>query len=119
VVEALAELGASASDQFSRRSEELAYLANVLVAGATIDGRRLRPIEAIEHVISVVSFGLELAVSEQGPPATAATLLRQFPADGLFRLALDRVQSPPKAQAPASTLAGHAGVSALLARLVV
>jgi hypothetical protein len=35
-------------------SEELAYLSNVLVAGCSVDGRGLRPLEAVEHVLASV-----------------------------------------------------------------
>ena len=83
--------------RFSERTEELAYLTNVLVAGASLRGRRLRPVEAAAAVIAACSAGLQIAL-EQGPsarkgPAAAQawTVLRDHPADGLFRLAWPRV----------------------------
>jgi hypothetical protein len=83
---------------FAERSEELAYLVNVMVAGCSFQQRRLRPIEAIRAAIAVCSLGIELAVRDAGRPAvdpveTAAAFLRDHSLDGLFRLAwakLDR-----------------------------
>lgn len=76
---ALAEVDATA---FATRSEEIAYLANVLVAGASIEGRRYRPAEAVQKAIDVCSQGLELASKNVDPVET----LRKHPALGLFRL---------------------------------
>jgi hypothetical protein len=83
----------SAPERFAERSEELAYLSNALAAGASIDGRRLRPLEAVEHTLEVVGLGLLLAAESARPSARAAAeVLARFPADGLFRLALERAQ---------------------------
>ena len=68
---------------FAARSEEIAYLANVLVAGASIEGRRYRPAEAVQKAIEVCSLGLKLASKR----ADAVAILRKHPAEGLFRLA--------------------------------
>ncbi|MCL2449971.1 MAG: DUF6178 family protein [Polyangiaceae bacterium] len=71
---------------FAARSEEMAYLANVLIAGASLDGRRYRPAEAVEKAIDVCSRGLEIAA--KGGEAVA--VLREYPAEGLFRIAWAR-----------------------------
>lgn len=42
-----------------QRLRELNYLANVLISGAGIDDRRLRPVEAAELVLEVVRLGLQ------------------------------------------------------------
>jgi hypothetical protein len=76
----LAETDAAA---FTARSEEIAYLANILVAGASVDDRRYRPAEAVQEALEVCSRGLELA-SKNGD---AVAILRCHPAEGLFRLA--------------------------------
>jgi hypothetical protein len=78
---------------FAERSEELAYLSNVLVAGAEVDGRRLRPFEAVELAIACVSAGLELSMALPATgtaPGAAAETLRRHPCDGLLRLAFAR-----------------------------
>jgi len=88
----LAELAPAAA---SERSEELAYLSNVLVAGCSVEGRRLRPLEAVEHAIAAVSLGLWLlggAAAEN--IEAAAEQLAQHPCDALFRLAFARALDP-------------------------
>jgi len=91
VITALRQLAAGAPELFSQRSEELAYLGNVLLSGGSPDGRRLRPLEAVEHALSTVSRGLELAcAAERRATSEAAAVLERYPADGLFRLALQR-----------------------------
>ncbi len=76
---------------FGARMEELAYLANVLLAGADRDGVRFEPAEAAEAAMATVGFGAELeARGERKRAATVAELcvvLRTAPADALFRRA--------------------------------
>ncbi|HYQ16469.1 MAG TPA: hypothetical protein VEQ58_11950, partial [Polyangiaceae bacterium] len=84
LIAALRELADTAPEKLAERSEELAYLSNVLLAGASIDGRRLRPLEAVELAVECVSLGLGLARNES---ATATAVLMTHPCDGLFRLA--------------------------------
>ena len=94
LVSTMRELAAEEAATFRRRADELAYLANVLVVGCTVYGRRLRPIEAVEHVISTVSVGLRLACraadagSQKPEVRVAARVLRGKACDGLFRLAM-------------------------------
>jgi hypothetical protein len=83
LLRAMRSLAESDAAAFAARSEELAYLANTLVAGASLEGRRYRPAEAVQKVIEVCSRGLELA-SKKG---AAIAVLQQHPAEGLFRLA--------------------------------
>jgi hypothetical protein len=92
LISALAELEPAL---LTERSEELAYLSNVLVAGCAVDGRRLRPLEAVEHAIAAVSLGLWLACgAPAAAPADAARQLERHPCDLLFRLAFARAREP-------------------------
>lgn len=99
LLRALRELASTAPATFTERSEELAYLANVLVAGSSIEGRRMRPIEAVRAATGAVSIGLELAGGD--PVAT----LGGRPLDVLFRAAwahLHREVVAPAAARPAT-----------------
>jgi Family of unknown function (DUF6178) len=87
VVSALRALADAQPALFDARCEELAYLSNVLVAGATVSGRRLRPVDGVEHALDCVSLGLALVARAE--PA-AGPVLARYPCDGLFRLALAR-----------------------------
>jgi hypothetical protein len=80
---ALAELRSQRPDLFSRRVEELHYLANVLIAGSR--DRRPRPLEALERAIAVCNTGLERALVAERALARAAGVLAEIPADQLFR----------------------------------
>jgi len=89
LIAALRELAATSPPVFAERSEELAYLSNVLVAGASVNGERLRPVVAVGHVVDVVSLGLGLACADGAPtPARAAAVLAQSQCDVLFRQAI-------------------------------
>lgn len=94
--EALRDLHQDEPIIFGERMEELAYLANVLVAGHERSGSRLRPKEAADAVIATVCFGavVELRANppkakRKAPPTSAelAAVLRQRGADFLFRVA--------------------------------
>ena len=80
---ALIELHSQQDEIFSRRIEELGYLANVLVAGSS--GRRPRPVEALEQAIATCNTGLERALGADRSLARAVELLGKTPADQLFR----------------------------------
>jgi hypothetical protein len=107
LVLALRTLSETAPALFAERSEELAYLSNVLVAGCTVEGRRLRPLEAVEHVIAAVSLGLWLVPDARaGSGASAATALERQPADVLLRRAFhaasdSKLRLKPKSAAKA------------------
>ena len=96
--EALRKLGDTEPTLFEERMEELVYLANVVVAGIEVEGRRVRPQEAIEAVVATVSWGAQAAVcrgegagsSREVPPPSLAIIteaLRRWPLDILFRRA--------------------------------
>jgi hypothetical protein len=74
---------------FAERSEQLAYLANVLIAGALFENRRVRPIEAVRVAIAICSRGLELCAGEvtaRGAAQAWLAALLAHPSDGLFRI---------------------------------
>jgi hypothetical protein len=95
IVTALQLLASDDPACFDERMRELAYLANVMLAGARIDGHRLRPAEATDASVQTVALGAALLVSEQNPgliPEAASaddlrTVLRKHSADWLFRKA--------------------------------
>lgn len=102
LVRAMRELAREATDVFVARSDELAYLANVLRAGWSVGGRRLRPVEAIAAALAATDRGLALACArertrERDEVARAVRVLSTHPADGLFRLAWKRLHEEPGA----------------------
>jgi hypothetical protein len=82
LVRTMRALAENDADAFAARSEEIAYLANVLVAGASNEGRRYRPAEAVQRALEVCNRGLELASTKRD----ALAILRNHPAEALFRL---------------------------------
>jgi hypothetical protein len=92
LIRALRQLEETDPTTFATRSEELAYLSNVLLAGHSVAGRRLRPYDAVQLAVATVSRGLELAEERATRDAldAAARRLRLYPCDGLFRLAWSR-----------------------------
>ncbi len=94
LVAALRRLAEDDPRVFAARSEETAYLANVLAAGCSFEARRMRPVEAVEAAIATTSLGLELSLPRAHTPdpvLAAAAALRQHPADALFRVAWSRL----------------------------
>jgi hypothetical protein len=91
MAEAMLALREQSPSLHSQRSEELGFLANVLMAGSRHDGRTYRPVEAIECSLAVCSFGLfaehGLRKHSDTPPtaAQAVQLLNELAADRLFR----------------------------------
>jgi hypothetical protein len=71
---------------FSERTRELGYLVNVWIAGGAHDGRRPRPVEALEMVLRTCERGMrtQLAPGPVEAPQALAALVRT-PADTLFR----------------------------------
>jgi len=100
----------------AQRTEELGFLANVLVAGSRHDGRTYRPVESIECALAVCSIGLEreharriAGARKQAAPPTAAqgvALLEELSADRLFRVGVQtlRVQLGERARAAVAKL---------------
>jgi hypothetical protein len=80
----LARLADRDPDAHAQRMDELAYLANVLIAGASREQRAYRPVEAVEAVIETCSAGLAHLLG--GPPGeeSAADALARHRADRLF-----------------------------------
>ena len=88
LVAALRALERSEPAVFVERLEELAYLANVLLAGAEREEERWRPAEAVEAVLATVTFGAMLeALAHRGAPADLVAVLLACSADRLFRRA--------------------------------
>jgi hypothetical protein len=52
---------------YARRTEELGYLANVLVAGCSFQSRRFRPVEAADAALATCNLGLESWPRGAGP----------------------------------------------------
>jgi len=81
---ALVRLADRDPDAHAQRMDELAYLANVLIAGASNGARAYRPVEAVEAVIETCTAGLAHLLG--GPPGeeAAARTLARHRADRLF-----------------------------------
>lgn len=84
-IAAMRRLAETNAAVFDARSEELAFLTNALMAGAGVEGRRFRPIEAVQAAIAVTNLGLELALSTPVTLAAATERLLATGADVLFR----------------------------------
>jgi len=83
----VAELAGSDPPAHQRIIEELAYLANVLVAGDTT--RAWQPLEAAERVLELCDAGLRAVLEreEDGARSAARKALVRWGAAGLFRIA--------------------------------
>jgi hypothetical protein len=86
----VAELAGSEPRAHQRIIEELAYLANVLVAGDT--SRAWQPVEAAERVLELCDAGLREVLEREGDgaPQAAERALVRWSAAGLFRTAWAR-----------------------------
>lgn len=108
VLAALRRLQAEAPALLQERMEELAYLANGLVAGATgPDGGRLDAAEAAEAALATTALGAELAAGARTVAALRGALAREG-ADVLFRRASSALAAGGAAQAHVGSLAGLA-----------
>ncbi|HSS39126.1 MAG TPA: hypothetical protein VLT58_10185, partial [Polyangia bacterium] len=84
--QAMKELRQREAALFSARMRELGYLVNVWIAGGTHEGRRPRPVEAMEVVLRACEAGIRTTLAvEQVTPEQALATLAQTPADTLFR----------------------------------
>lgn len=88
ILEALQLLRASDPAIFTTRLDELTYLANVLVAGATgATGERVEAAAAAEAALATVAHGARLANDGDDAPTALCDALAREPADRLFRRA--------------------------------
>lgn len=116
LVEALRKLSEADPEVFEERMEELVYLANVLVAGADLDGLRMRSKEAAEAVLATLCFGVLIEACERGQatPAEWAQLTQQdlieivrtCQMDILFRRASSALAAGSAPRAPAAKTRG-------------
>jgi hypothetical protein len=85
----LAELQDADPRVQQRLLEELAYLANVLIAGDTSAERSWRPLEAAERVLELCDEGLLAVIADRegDGPESAREALVDWGAVGVFRLA--------------------------------
>jgi hypothetical protein len=84
--QAMRELGAHAADLHGRRMQELAYLANVLAAGCSLEGRTLRPLEAASAAVATCNLGLEHLLRDKPGQDAPTSLLQRTSTDKLFRI---------------------------------
>ena len=82
----MSELRPRDPERFSARLRELRYLVNVWIAGGAHEGRRPRPVEALETVRKTCEAGMRTQL-RAGPakPEEALAVLLRAPADALFR----------------------------------
>jgi hypothetical protein len=84
--QAMGDLRHHDAERFSERVREAGYLVNVWLAGGAREGRRPRPVEALEVVLETCEAGLRAELG--AAPATrqrALAVLAVTPADALFR----------------------------------
>jgi len=84
-LQTLAELHEHDAHAHQRVVEELAYLANALIAGDTSAARSWRPVEAAERVLELCDEGLRAIVNREGSDPEQALL--RWGAVGVFRVA--------------------------------
>jgi len=93
--EALRRLADRNPATWAARTRELAFAANVLLAGTSIDGEALRPGQAAEAAVAIAALGLDYLRTRgedaQGDPRDAVGCLEEEPADKLFRLGWRRL----------------------------
>jgi hypothetical protein len=83
---AMRELRAKSAHLHDQRMQELAYLANVLVTGCSIEGRGLRPLEAAHAAMAACNLGIERLLQDEPSRTTAVDVLEGENADKLFRI---------------------------------
>lgn len=87
---ALQDLREHDPDRFFDRLREIGYLVNVWIAGGAHDGRRPRPVEALQKVLATCEAGLRAQLGPGAATAQAAlAVLTGVPADVLFRRGFD------------------------------
>lgn len=123
---ALQGLGADSPLRLDERLGELAYLANVVLAGLPDEhGLRLRPADAAQAALATVALGAELCVRERrgigsSSRATAEELreaLEAHPADLLFRRACSTMLARGWSTNPAGVVRSRAELERALAAI--
>lgn len=109
LVDGLAQLQREQPALHAQRSEELSYLANVLISGAEHRGRRFRPAEALEAALATCNLGLQL-----WPQAS----LLEVGCDQLFRWGFRSLQRDLVLPARRALVEACAGVNAEAAERV-
>ncbi len=112
---AMRELAAHDVGVFAARSEELAYLANVLKAGAGHDGRHVREGEAVVGALATVALGLDLMAGGRATDEDLTRILVARTADELFRRGFHALHTDvvlPAAARASEVLRGQAGDAA-------
>jgi hypothetical protein len=84
--QAMSDLRQRDPERFSTRAREVGYLMNVWIAGGAHEGRRPRPVDALERVLRACEAGVRAQLGT-GPvtPEKALAVLVRTPADALFR----------------------------------
>jgi hypothetical protein len=84
--QAMSDLRQRDPELFSTRAREVGYLVNVWIAGGAHEGRRPRPVEALETVLATCEAGLRTELGSASATAERAlAVLALTPADALFR----------------------------------
>jgi len=84
--QAMSDLRQGDPERFSARVRELGYLVNVWIVGGAHEGRRPRPMEALETVLRTCEAGMRAQLGAgEVTRDRAVALLVQTPADVLFR----------------------------------
>jgi len=84
--QAMRELRQRSAALHGQRMQEIAYLANVLAAGCSMEGRSLRPLEAAHATVAACNLGVEYLLQTGTIRTTATALLEIEGADKVFRL---------------------------------
>jgi hypothetical protein len=124
IVEAMSLLNNLEPRSFSERVEEMHYLANVLIAGATTAGNRFRPADAAEAVLATVGLGAELMAQKlasadhhaglRSTPEKLCNVLRSCKADLLFRMASSTLVAQKTRTASAGFLISYGELERIL-----
>jgi hypothetical protein len=84
--QAMSDLRQRDPERFSARVREVGYLVNVWIAGGRHEGRRPRPVEALERVLETCEAGMRAQLGAgRSTPDQALAVLARTPADALFR----------------------------------
>jgi hypothetical protein len=103
--QAMRDLRQRDPERFEARVQELGYLVNVWLAGGEHEGRRPRPVEALELVLRTCEAGIRTQLGvDPAQPEQALAVLAETPADTLFRRGFREPRVPrPHATALSAT----------------